>query len=153
MLLKHTRINIGGGRNFHTPAVICFRREIWNLFIYRAKWSHSDTSLFLQLHWSHFLTSYKSVHFTTSICYVYLGGTDRCFHDVLECVPNHPDKIQIIIWPLTCKLLCLQPENNLPGHFSLTVGLWIVQTSLFQICFLSSGLSYSISHISCVIAG
>lgn len=99
-----------------------------------------NTSLFLQLHWSHFLTSYKFIHFTASICYVYLGGTDRWFHDVLECVLNHPDKMQIIIWPLTCKLLSLQPENNLPGHFSLTMGLWIVQTSLFQICFLSSGL-------------
>lgn len=60
-----------------------------------------NMSLFLQLHWSHCLSGYKLVHFTARICYVPLGDTDRCFHDVLECVPNHLDIMEIIIWPLT----------------------------------------------------
>lgn len=60
-----------------------------------------NMNFFLQLHWSHCLTSYIFINFTAKICYVLLGDTDRWFHDVLECVPNHLDIMEIIIWPLT----------------------------------------------------
>lgn len=41
---------------------------------------------------------------------------------MLECVPNHLEIMEIIIWPLTLvNYFFDSTENNLPGCFSLTM--------------------------------
>lgn len=99
-----------------------------------------NTSLFLQLHWSHCLTSYRFVHFTARICYLPLGDTDRCFHDVLECVPNHLDIMEIIIWPLTFANYFLYHQKII--FLVISRSLWDSEFCgpCYSRCFLSPGL-------------
>lgn len=112
-----------------------------------------NMSLFLQLHWSYRLTSYTFIHFTSRICYVLLGDTDRCFHDVLECVPNHLDIMEIILWPLTLVNCFLYNQKII--FLVIYRSLWdseFCRSRYSRSVFFPLGFNYSVSDILYVIA-